>query len=151
MKYTIPVLPLIVVAIATTACQPPAISNGQDGAIEQQQREDLAIESLQEAIREEVAEQLANQAHGREIVLADEEGRPRIRLDAGGETSSPRIVIYNKNNQPQLELFVNELGSMVTLYDPSGRPRVVLDAADDMSQIGLQNSEGGTVWNQVDQ
>ena len=76
----------------------------------------------------------------RQVVLVDENGKPRCILAMGKE--GPGLALSDENGEMRSILRIDTDGARLSLYDDKGEPRAVLDAVKDGSGLALYDQNG---------
>ena len=82
----------------------------------------------------------APEIRARQIVLVDENNKPRCILAMGKE--GPGLVMSDKNGEMRSILKIDTDGVRLSLYDEKGEPRAVLDADRNGSGLALYDETG---------
>ena len=80
----------------------------------------------------------------RQIVLVDENGKPRCILAMGKE--GPGLAMNDEKGEPRAVLDADKNGSGLALYDETGNPRVGLFVGKDGPKLTLLDKKGKEHW-----
>ncbi len=83
---------------------------------------------------------VSNEIRTRQIVIVDENGKPRSILAMG--KNGPGLALRGENGEIRSSLNTDKEGSRLSIYDEKGEPRIVLVMDIEGPRLGLYDEKG---------